>query len=97
MCAEIKNSGHRAGSEVLQLYVGFKNSKIKRDIKALKGFKRVWLEPGERRIVTISCPIEELKWYNENTGEFELEHMNYEIYIGTSSADKDLCKTSIDV
>lgn len=97
VCAEIKNSGHRAGSEVLQLYVGFKNSKIKRDIKALKGFKRVWLEPGERRIVTISCPIEELKWYNENTGEFELEHMNYEIYIGTSSADKDLCKTSIDV
>ena len=61
----------------------------------LKGFRKVWLEPGERRTVTITCPTEELEWYNENTGEFELEHMNYEIYIGTSSADKDLYKITL--
>ena len=96
-CAEIKNCGHRAGSEVLQLYIGFNNSKVKRAVKTLKGFRKVWLEPGERRTVTITCPTEELEWYNENTGEFELEHMNYEIYIGTSSADKDLYKITLDV
>lgn len=96
MCRN-KNCGHRTGSEVLQLYIGFNNSKVKRAVKTLKGFRKVWLEPGERRTVTITCPTEELEWYNENTGEFELEHMNYEIYIGTSSADKDLYKITLDV
>ncbi|MBU9726203.1 glycoside hydrolase family 3 C-terminal domain-containing protein [Lachnospiraceae bacterium ASD4241] len=86
----IKNTGEMAGSEVLQLYAVFQNSCIDRPVKTLCGFKRVMLQPGEARRVEISCPIERLKYYNEEQERFELEHMDYEIYIGTSSAAEDL-------
>lgn len=96
-CADVKNTGHIEGCEVLQLYVGFENSKIQRPVKALKGFKRVCLQVSEKRTVTISCPLSELEWFNESKNAFEFEHMNYVIYLGSSSAEQDLCKTSIDI
>lgn len=88
----VKNTGSRAGTEVVQLYVGFKNSSVSRPVKLLRGFKRVSLEPGESARVTIDCPIEKLKYYNPRTAAFELEHMEYEAYIGSSSGDEDLLK-----
>ncbi len=96
-CAAVRNTGHLEGSEVVQMYVGFSESRIERPVKTLKGFQRICLQPGERRIVTITCPVSELEWYNEKTGQFELEHMRYEIYAGSSSADQDLCKTFVEI
>ncbi len=87
---DVKNTGELKGDEVVQFYVGFSNSKIDRPIKSLKGFQRITLNPGETKEVCISCPIEELKWYSENG--WELEHMIYDAYIGSSSSDKDLLK-----
>jgi beta-glucosidase len=72
------------------MYVGFKNSKIDRPVKLLRGFKRITLDAGECASVEISCPIDKLRFYNPQTSAFELEHMEYEVYIGSSSADKDL-------
>ena len=93
----VTNTGDRAGAEVVQMYVGFSNSKVHRPKKILRGFARVELEPGESKTVTISCPFEKLRWYNEETNAWELEKMDYEVYIGTSSADKDLLQGKITI
>ena len=86
----IKNTGKLEGTEVLQLYVGFRNSAIDRPVKVLRGFNRVNLQAGEEKVVTISCPVEKLCYFDERTNKMELEHMEYEVYIGTSSNNKDL-------
>lgn len=86
----VSNTGDRAGTEVVQMYVGFQNSAIDRPIKILRGFKRVDLAVGENKMVVITCPIAELCWYNEEQNQMELEHMEYRIYVGTSSKNEDL-------
>lgn len=88
--AMIKNMGRCAGTEVVQLYVGFTQSKVDRPVKLLRGFQRVTLESNQIKSVDISCPIEKLKWFNPGTNQWELEAMTYEIYLGTSSANDDL-------
>lgn len=87
---QVTNTGETEGTEVVQMYVGFKNSSVDRPVKILRGFKRVSLKPGETKKVSIECPVEQLCWYNPDTDKMELEHMDYEIYIGTSSDNKDL-------
>ena len=93
----IKNTGSRKGTEVLQLYIGFQNSSVDRPLKSLKGFQRITLDPGEEKEVEILCPLEELKWYRPETHRFELEEMEYNVYIGSSSDDNDLIKGTVNV
>ena len=88
----VKNTGKSPGTEVIQMYVGFKNSKIDRPVKLLRGFSRCTLQAGEEKEVIITCPVEKLCYFNEYLSKFELEHMEYDVYISTSSADKDLLK-----
>lgn len=92
---KVKNTGDTAGTEVIQMYVGFGESKVDRPIKVLRGFKRIELQPNEEREVTITCPIEKLAYYNAFTRSMEVEKMTYEMYVGTSSADGDLLKGTV--
>jgi beta-glucosidase len=92
---KVTNTGNMAGDEVVQLYVGFENSKVDRPVKILRGFERVSLQPGESKTVTIFCPNEELQWYDANHNTYAFEHMEYQVYIGTSSANEDLKKGSV--
>jgi beta-glucosidase len=91
----VQNSGRVEGDEVVQMYAGFKNSKIDRPVKTLCGFFRAHLRVREEKRVVISCPVEKLHYYNADKGIFELEHIEYEVYLGTSSADKDLFSGNI--
>jgi beta-glucosidase len=91
----VTNTGDVAGDEVVQMYVGFENSKVDRPKKILRGFERVTLAPGESRTVTITCPKDELMWYDANHLTWRLDHMEYPVYIGSSSADEDLCKGAV--
>ena len=50
---DVENTGKRAGSEVVQLYVSGKNSTVPRAVKELKGFAKVFLNPGEKKTVTM--------------------------------------------
>lgn len=93
--AKVKNSGYVAGDEVVQVYVGFVNSKVDRPVKQLRGFERVSLKAGEEKEVEIITPIEKLKWYNPVYREWQLENMDYPIYVGSSADEKDLTKTTI--
>lgn len=93
----VKNTGDIKGTEVIQLYVGFQSSELDRPVKTLCGFKRVTLGSEKAKRVKIVCPVEKIKYYNVETHSFELEHMEYEIYIGTSSAKEDLICEKINI
>jgi beta-glucosidase len=94
---DVINTGPVAGEEVIQLYVGFRNSKVDRPVKLLRGFTRVPLKPGENKRVSISTGLDKLRWYNPDTNQWELEKMQYEAYIGTSSDNEDLLKGTFDI
>lgn len=93
----IKNTGNRSGTEVVQFYVGYNNSSINRPVKTLRGFKRIELQAGEEKSITIICPIKKLRYYNEETDQMALESMLYEMYIGTSSDNRDLLKGTLEL
>lgn len=94
---KVMNTGATAGDEVVQLYVGFENSKVDRPVKILRGFERVSIQPGETKTVELFCPAEELQWYDANHNTYVLEHMEYQVYIGTSSAKEDLLSGTVSL
>ena len=82
----VKNSGERAGAEVVQLYIRDKVSSVTTPVKALKGFSKVYLNPGEEKTVTLLVPKEDLMLWN-STMERVLEPGEFEVYIGSSVED----------
>jgi beta-glucosidase len=89
----VKNTGARAGDEVVQLYVKHLNSVVSRPFQELKGFQRVSLQPGEQRTVEIPLPAKSLAYWNSDQHVFEIEPDMIEILVGSSSADIRLKKT----
>ncbi len=85
----VENTGSRAGDEVVQLYIGFENSQVEREHKLLKGFERIRLEPEKAQRVTLSCPLDRLRWYDPEARDWELEKMEYAVYVGSSSDEAD--------
>lgn len=81
---DVRNSGARAGDEVVQLYIRDKVSSVTRPIKELKGFERVTLKPGEVRTVTFTIRPESLWMWNDKM-ERVVEPGDFEIMTGNSS------------
>ncbi len=84
---DITNTGSIYGEEVAELYVGLKNTKLIRPLKELKGFKKVSLNPGETKKVTIPFDDKTFRFFNTKTNAWEIEGGVYDIYVGSSSAD----------
>ena len=84
---EITNSGKKAGAEVVQVYVSDLESSIVRPVKELKGFEKVFLQPGESKKVIISLSEDAFKFYDINTKSWVLENGEFEILVGNSSAN----------
>ena len=63
--ADVVNTGARRGTEVVQVYIRREISPIASPRRELKGFRRVWLEPGERKTVEIRIPLRSLDYYVE--------------------------------
>ena len=84
---DISNVGDVSGAEVAQLYVGKLRSKVFRPLRELKGFAKVLLEPGETRRVTIDLDERAFRYFNVQTGSWEVEGGLYTIEVGTSSED----------
>ncbi|SPE55708.1 Glycoside hydrolase, family 3 domain protein [Verrucomicrobia bacterium] len=93
---DVKNTGKRAGSEVVQLYVRDLVSSVTRPIKELKGFRKVFLAPGETRTVVLDIPPEALAFYDLHM-KFTVEPGEFEIMVGNSSRDSDLLKLMLMV
>ena len=69
---EVKNTGNRAGDEVTQLYVSLPDSKLKKSIRSLQGFKRIHLEAGETKTLRFDLkPGQFAARNNENTAVVE--------------------------
>lgn len=81
---KLKNKGNFDGDEILQLYIGSENTAVDRPVKLLKGFKRVTVSKGESVVTEVSADIEDIKFYNPATSEWELDAA-YTVYIGTDS------------
>lgn len=94
--AEVTNTGGRAGSEVVQMYIRDKVSSATRPVKELKGFRRVYLEPGETRSVNFEITPESLVFYDINM-KYTVEPGEFEVMIGNSSRDADLTKLTLRV
>lgn len=80
----VTNTGNVAGSEVIQLYVGKEGSNIVRVKRELKGFTKVFLQPGETKSVVIEFDEHTFTYFNEETSKFEVEGGKYNLYIATS-------------
>jgi beta-glucosidase len=93
---DIKNSGARKGSEVVQMYIRDLVSSVTRPVKELKGFKKVSLEPGETKTISISILPEHLAFTNIDM-KFVVESGDFEIMIGSSSRDEDLTRVLLHV
>ena len=93
---EVTNKGKMAGEEIVQLYIRDNVSSVTRPVKELKRYKRVALEPGETKTVTMNIDAESLAFYDINM-EYCVEPGSFKIMVGNSSADKDLKETSIEV
>lgn len=84
---KIKNAGSVAGAEIAQLYVSDVESTIFRPKKELKGFKKVYLEPGEEKEISITLDARAFSYYNVLIGDWHIESGDFEILIGASSRD----------
>jgi len=91
---EVRNTGSRAGDEVVQLYVRDEVSSVTRPIEELKGFRRVTLAPGESRTVTFELTPRELQFWNADMQRV-VEPGTFSIMVGANSAD--LKKTLLTV
>jgi beta-glucosidase len=85
--ADVKNTGNRAGDEVVQLYVKHLKSKVARPLEELKGFKRISLNPGETQTVSIKLPASALAYWDAAKHSFVVEKEPVQLMIGSSSAD----------
>ena len=83
----VKNTGQRAGTEIVQLYVHDGHSKIDRPVHELKTFKRVELNPGETKTVELPLDDSSFQYWDPHTKQWTLDPGTFEIQIGSSSRD----------
>ncbi len=89
----VKNTGDVSGYEIAQLYVADKESTIYRPEKELKAFKKVWLNPGETKEISLTLNKRAFAFYNVNINDWCVESGDFDILVGASSADIRLSAT----
>jgi beta-glucosidase len=83
---DVKNIGTRAGAEIAELYVGDSHSSVPRPIKELKGFAKVFLEPGEQRRISLTLNRRSFSYYDVGSKGWKVEPGNFSVSVGESSA-----------
>ncbi len=86
-CIDIKNTGQYAGAQVVQFYLGEECPKAENAVKELKGFEKVFLEPGVEKKVKVCLEEAAFARYDEEKGSFEAEEGAYILYAGSSLND----------
>lgn len=84
---KLKNTGKVAGAEVVQLYVSDPECSVLRPAKELKGFSKIFLEPGETETVHIQIPVKNLAFYDDQQMAWVVEPGRFELLVGASSRD----------
>ena len=91
----LRNTGDRAGAEVVQLYIGDDESSVLRPVKELKGFRKVWLEAGEEAEVKFEIGEEDLQFFDADEHCWKAEAGSFTVYVGSSATDIR-CTASFD-
>ena len=94
---DVANTGDRAGSEVVQVYVAYPESAVERPRKELKAFRKVRLEPGEVQSFALALPTQRLAWYDAAQEAFVVEPGRYTLLVGTSSHPTGLQPVQVHV
>jgi beta-glucosidase len=93
---EVTNTGKVAGDEIVQMYIRDIVSSVTRPVKELKGFRRITLNPGEKKKVIFEVGKEALAFHNIDM-KYVVESGKYEVMVGSSSMDEDLQKVELVV
>ncbi len=93
---DVTNTGKRAGTEVVQMYIRDRVSSVTRPVKELKGFRKISLQPGQTQTVALDITPESLAFYDVNMKRV-VEPGEFEIMVGNSSRDEDLQKVFLTV
>lgn len=93
---DVRNTGSREGTEVVQVYMR-RPADTAGPNKTLRGYERVSLLPGETRTVTIDFPRELFENWDEANQEMTVVPGEYELMVGSSSADKDLRTVKVKI
>jgi beta-glucosidase len=86
----IKNTGHRQGAEVAEIYVGDTHSSVPRPVKELKGFVKVDLRPGEKGAASVSLNRRSFAYYDVTGKQWKVEPGEFSIFVGSSSEKIEL-------
>ena len=85
----LTNTGKVAGEEVAQLYIRDNVASLVRPVKELKAFEKVFLKPGESKVIHFTIDTEKLSFYNQKL-EWKAEPGTFTVMIGTASDDIQL-------
>lgn len=88
----VKNTGKRAGAETVQLYIHDVNASVDRPQKELKGFQKVYLQPGESKDISITINKEALSFYDEASSSWKAEAGKFEALVGNAADNLKLKK-----
>jgi beta-glucosidase len=83
---KVTNTGKYAGEEVVQLYIQDPVASISRPVRELKNFKKIMLQPGESKDVSITVTTDDLKFYNSDL-KYDWEPGDFIVYAGPNSRD----------
>ncbi|HEY6426447.1 MAG TPA: glycoside hydrolase family 3 C-terminal domain-containing protein [Acidimicrobiales bacterium] len=84
---DVTNTGTRRGAEVIQVYARRPESRVERPDKELKGFEKIWLQPGETTRVHLRISEQDFRHWDEAEDSWEIERGEVEILVGASSRD----------
>ena len=82
---DVKNTGSRAGDEVVQLYMHQRYGSASRPVRELKGFERVTLAPGESKTVTLSLGPDERRYWSAAKKGWVNEASTFDVWVGGDS------------
>jgi beta-glucosidase len=83
----VTNTGNLAGAEIAELYVGQQNPPITRPIKELKGFQKVFLDPGASQKVSLELDQRSVAYFNTTIHQWDGLPGTYNVLVGASSQD----------
>ena len=85
---DVRNTSAVAGDEVVELYVSYPDSALRRPLQQLRGFRRVAIAAGETAHVTLPIASADLAFWSESAGRFAVEAgKTVELQVGASSRD----------
>lgn len=90
---DVKNTGTQPGAEIAELYVGDSHSGVPRPVKELKGFDKVFLQPGEKKRINLTLNRRSFSYYDVKNRQWTADPGDFSILVGSSSTQIELTGT----